>query len=317
MATGRSWQHDGTAAVFCAALLAVMAGVAVATAEDDRAVDDPPPAAQPNNDGNLVDLGENFDANTFEGHGGGFSLHGVGSNAKKTGPGGGPGQESSAAAKVRAVADERFARIDVLCGLTDPQRRKLRLAIESDVRRTVEMIEAGRRKYRGVQTRFNDAAGQKLFQEWQQDVARCREQLRSLCGRDSLVMKALPGTLDAEQHARFLAETEALQACYWQSTVARELIRFDDQLGLDRRQHEELESLLLAARPRLRIVLGARHEPEHLSQAIVFHALSQIDAGRLSSIVSPRQAKLLRQFAQTGANMRSHIESQGLIEKEP
>lgn len=304
--------------IVAAVAVIVVAGGAVAIAEDDRPVDDPPSAPAAHVQSSFIDLGEDFDRNVFEQPHGGFSLHGAAGPAGPS-PAGEGGRESGpgSLAKVRAIADERFARIDALCRLTEPQRRKLRLALESDVRRSAEVIDAVRRKYRGMRVNTQDPAWQKVFQEWQQDVTVCREKLRSVCDGDSLVMKALPTALDADQHAQFVAETNARRDCLWRSIVVRELVGFDTVLGLDERQHEELEALLLAERPRLRVGFHAPAVMFQFAPQLVGLSLARIEDARLASVVSPRQAKLLRQFAQAGVGIRQHIESQGLLEKEP
>ena len=298
-----------------AIIVIIMAG-ALADAEDDRPIDDlPAPGGVVQN--NFIDLGENFDRNVFKMHGEGFGLIHVSSAAAP--PAGAAGGDADAAslAKIRGIADDRFARIDVLCGLTEPQRRKLRLASELDTRRTAEAIDAVREKYRGMRVNNQDAEWHKRFQEWQKDVEACRNRLDQLCGSDSFLMKALPSMLDAEQHARFVAEKEARLDCLWRAIVARVLIDFDDFLGLDEEQHEKLESLLVGERLQLRIDGGSKLSAVEFGQTLVGLALTRIDDAELASIVSPRQAKRLRQLANASRAMRQHIVSRGLLEKKP
>lgn len=298
-----------------AIIVIIMTG-ALADAEDDRPIDDPP-ARGGVVQHNFIDLGENFDRNVFEETRGSFGLNHVSSAAAP--PAGAAGGDAAAAslAKIRGIADDRFARIDALCGLTEPQRRKLRLAVELDARRTAEAIDAVREKYRGMRVNNLDAEWHKRFQEWQKDVEACRDRLELLCDGNSLLMKALPSTLDDEQHARFVAEKEARLDCLWRAIVARVLIDFDDFLGLDEEQHEKLESLLVAERLQLRIDGGSNLSAFEFGQKLVGLALTRIDDAVLASIVSPRQAKLLRQIANASLTMRQHIESRGLLEKEP
>lgn len=290
----------------------IVAGAA-ADAEDDQPVDDPPVPANFTTS-SVIDLGENFDRNVLEMGHGGFSLNGTDASA--------PAPPADAAAtetmgKIRGIADERFARIDSLCGLTEQQRRKLRLAAELDTRRTAEAIDAVRRKYRGLRMNQQDAEWQKRFQEWQKDVESCRARLDLLCDGDSLLMKALPSLLDDEQNARFVAEKEASLECLWRAIIARVLVEFDDSLGLDDEQHEKLTSLLLAERPRLRVGGRSRSRAAQFAPQLVGLALTRIDDARLATVVSPRQAKSLRQFANNGRGMQRHLESQGLLEKDP
>lgn len=286
--------------------------------EDDRAVDDIAPAVrqmQEQQQANRVDLGANFDSNVFQQSGNGFSLnHG----RRRPSPTGGDGDqvpESPTLEAARKLADARMAQIDSVCGLADAQRRKLRLAMESDIRRLAEEIEAERRKYTGVEVNFNDQAGQRMWQQFQQDVQRCRARVQGLFDAESLFAKVLPTTLDAEQYARLAAEMAARRSCRWRALVAATLRKYDDMLGLDQGQYEKIEKLLLEREPALRVDRPANRQDVHAQQMLVSMVLAEIDGKRLQEIVSDRQWKTLAQLANQGKAMRSYIEAQGLLEK--
>jgi hypothetical protein len=290
----------------------------VARGEDDKAVDDVSPAAQQmleQQQGNRIDLGSNFDTNVFQQTGNGFSLtHG----RRRPSPTGGDGDqvpESPTLIAARKLGDARLAHIDSVCRLADAQRRKLRLAMESDIRRLAEEIDGERLKYQGVEVNFNDQAGQRKWQQFQQDVQRCRQRLQSLFDAESLFAKVLPTTLDAEQYARLTAEAASRRSYRWKGLVAAAMLKFDDLLGLDQRQHEEMKKLLLEREPALRIDRPANRQDLHAEQMLVSMVLAEIDAKRLQGIVSERQWKTLAQLANQGKAMRSYIESQGLLEK--
>lgn len=290
----------------------------VARGEDDKAVDDVSPAAQQmleQQQGNRIDLGSNFDTNVFQQSGNGFSLtHG----RRRPSPTGGDGDqvpESPTLMAARKLGDARLAHIDSVCRLADAQRRKLRLAMESDIRRLAEEIDGERLKYQGVEVNFNDQAGQRKWQQFQQDVQRCRQRLQSLFDAESLFAKVLPTTLDAEQYARLTAEAASRRSYRWKGLVAAAMLKFDDLLGLDQRQHEEMKKLLLEREPALRIDRPANRQDLHAEQMLVSMVLAEIDAKRLQGIVSERQWKTLAQLANQGKAMRSYIESQGLLEK--
>jgi hypothetical protein len=313
LSRARSWGH------LWAAVAVVLIG-AVVRGEDDRAVDDVPPAArqmQEQQQANRVDLGAQFDQNVFQDTGGGFHVIAGRRRVTTTGAAGDQGPEVSALMVARKAADVRLAQIDSVCSLTDTQRRKLRLAMESDVRRLAEAIEAERRKYQGVEVNFGDQAGQKKWQQFQQDVQRCRERLRGLFDADSLLTKVLPTTLDAEQNARLTAESAARRSARWRGLVAAAMHKFDDLLGLDERQYDEIEKLLLEREPALRVDRPGSRQDFNAQQMLVSLVLSEIDAQRLQGIVSGRQWQMLAQIANQGKSMRSYIEAQGLLEKVP
>jgi hypothetical protein len=95
------------------------------------------------------------------------------------------------------------------------------------------------------------------------------------------------------------------------------MLKFDDVMGLDQKQYEELEGLLLEKTPPLRVEnFVGRQDIQHLKPMIVWAVLATIDAKRLRAGLSPRQATLLEQFRGQGKAMESHLDAQGLMEKE-
>jgi hypothetical protein len=308
------------------AIAAMLAGTA-ARGDDDRAVDDLPEgvrAAQEQQRQNLVDLGANFDANVFSAPENGLSLHhgrrrNVAADVDDTGnKNGGAEREPArpaALAAIRKAGEARIARIDEVCGLTEPQRRMLRLALDSDGRRAAAEIEATRGKYEGVEVNFGDQAGQRRFQEFQKDVQRCRELQQRLFDVDSLVAKALPGALDAEQYARLTAEREARAADRWRAVVAASMLQWDATLGLDQAQFDAMERLLIERRPRLRMEGAAgRTDPRGLHN-LVMEAVAAIDDATWRKIVSERQWRTISEIAGQARALKQHIESQGFVER--
>jgi len=327
-ATGTKADCVGAAAAMRHARLLLACACAVAWAgaarpEDDRAVDDAPEAKQLNERQreNWIDLGANFDTNVFQQHGGGFSLRSGrrGHRPRPDGPaadGGAERLESPTIAQLRKVGEARLGRIDAACGLSDTQRRKLRLAMESDIRRVAEEIDVERRKYQDLEVNFGDQAGQRTWQQFQQDVQRCRSRLQSIFDADSLLAKVLPTTLDADQQALFTAETDARRTVLWRGLVATALLKFDDVMGLDQRQYDDLENMLLERRPPLRVEGFANQQnQQHLHQMLVWMVLAEIDAQELRAGLSERQAAMIAQFTAQGKAMRSHVEAQGFVEK--
>lgn len=306
-------------AVACAA-----AWAGAARPEDDRAVDDVPGAAEQLDQQreNWIDLGANFDTNVFQQQGNGYSLQG-GRRGNRVRPGGsaeegngGQTAESSTLVQLRKLGEARLGRIDAACGLSDAQRRKLRLAMESDIRRLAEEIDVERRKYEGLEVNFADQAGQRKWQQFQQDVQRCRSRLQSIFTADSLLMKVLPTTLDADQQARFTAETAARRTMIWRGLVATALLKLDDIMGLDQKQYDDLEKMLLERQPPLRVESFANQQNhQHLHQMLVWMVLAEVDARQLRAGLSERQAATIAQFTAQGKAMRSHVEAQGFVEK--
>jgi hypothetical protein len=292
----------------------------VIRAEDDLAVDDIDPVTlqrQQQQQANRFDLGANLENNIFE-QTNGLNLVGRGVGRGRPAATDGDGDQapkSTTLAYVRGIGDDRLARIDAICGLTDAQRRKLRLAMESDVRRLAEEIEPVRTKYAGVVVNLGDQEGQRKWQEFQQDAQRCRQLFQGLLDEESLFAKVLPTTLDAEQQARLTAEIAARRSYRWRAIVAGAMRKYDDTLGLDQRQHDEIEKLLLEREPPLRVEGRFNRNAAQAQQMFVLMVLSEVEAERLQSVVNDRQWRVLAQLANQGKAMRSYIEAQGLLEK--
>lgn len=267
-------------------------------------------------DGGWVELGPTFDRNLFQ-QTEGFSWTGgrriaAGARAAAAGPG-----DSAALATLRTLGANRIARIDAICGLTDQQRRALQLAVESDARRIADEIEAERRKYRDIGVDLRDQEGQKRFQQLQQDVQRCRAALRNPFAARSLLLETLATTLDERQQGLLTADAEARRDALWRGVVAGAMLRMDSLLGLDQRQYEALEALLLERRPRLRTEGFSSRQNVHARQMLAFLVLAEIDPGRLRALVSERQMALLERLTDQGRSMRAIVVAQGLIEDEP
>ncbi|MBM4011692.1 MAG: hypothetical protein FJ286_09975 [Planctomycetes bacterium] len=312
----------------------VVAGLP-ALADDDRIVDQPEPAVSQPEQQHLIDLAANFDANLFEQQGNGWVLRGgvqfgnglnvrdrvrVMANGRLIIAGadasGGRPAESPTRASVRLLAEKRLERIAAACALTELQRRDLRLAIESDIRRCTAEIEALRGKYAGVRVNLNDQEGQKTWHQFQQDVQHCRRILRNVLDGDSLFASVLPTTLEAGQLAGIEEETRQRRSFRWRVMVAATLTRMDDMLGLTQVQHDVIEKALLARDPGLRVAeLKPEQDTTHLQQNLVYLVLSECEPSSLRKAVSERQWKSLALLMNQGKSMRSWIEQQGILDQ--
>lgn len=299
--------------VACA--LALVLAAAAARAEDDgvkRPGADQPPAEQ---EGNVVDLGANFDANVFEQTGGGWVIRhdnapfGAGPVPGRDGEGGSP-----ALARVRAVGRSRMERLDRACRLDAGQRRRLELALEADIRRCVMEIEAVRRSYAGATVNMREREGQQQWHRFQQDVQRCRRRLLTLFDESSLFAESLATVLDDGQRATLAAETAARRSFHWRTLVAAALLRLDDTLALTSEQHAEIERLLMEKEPALRIDAPSRQRNEQAEQMMVFMVLADVDQRALRDVVGEDRWKTLLALVNQGRSMRSWIEGQGLLE---
>lgn len=308
--------------------------VAVVRGEDDHVIDEPAaPPSQNDPQQHLIDLGANFDANLFEQPGNGWVLRGgdnivmnqgrlILGNGRALLPRAVPAEErppeSPTFARARALGAKRLERITASCDLTADQRRRLCLAMESDIRRFAATVDAVRAKYAGAKVNLNDQEGQKRWQQFQHDVQQCRTELRRLFDSGSLFAATLPSTLDPGQVAVIDAELRARRTFRWRAMLVSTLSKMDDMLGLTQEQHDLLERTLLAGEPRLRTDdLSPEQENAHLQMNLVYMVLSNADSGPIKKAMSERQWRTLALLMNQGKSMRSWIEQQGILDPEP
>ncbi len=168
-----------------------------------------------------------------------------------------------------------------------------------------------------MKVNLNDQEGQKKWQQFQQDVQQCRNDLRRLFDSGSLFAATVPSTLGPEQVAGIEAEVKARRTFRWRAMVVSTLAKMDDMLGLTQEQHDLLEQTLLAKEPRLRTdELSPEQENAHLQQNLVYMVLAGTESGPLKKATSERQWRTLSLLMNQGKSMRSWIEQQGILEPE-
>lgn len=291
---------------------------------DDEVLSEESAENQARQQPHMIDLGVNFDSNLFERNANTWVIQGamqLNGGIRQNGgvvileQGDSQVPESPALLKARAAGQKRIERIGSACGLSDAQRKRLELAVESDARRFAADIDATRDRYRGRQVNMNDPIGQKEWHAFQQDVQRCRERLRQLFDSGSLLVTSLGTTLDDRQLARLREEQSARRAYQWKALVAEALVRLDDTLALNEEQHDAIEKLLLAREPALRNELAQNALADmNLRRNLVLMVLADVDAKELRATVSERQWRTLGGLTAQGRAMKSWIEQQGVLE---
>jgi len=289
--------------------LALLCGTAAAVDDDVGGEPDPGEAAQRQQ--NLIDLGANFDANLFEQqHGNGWVLRGG------PVPEAGARRASPAMERGREVGRKRIERIASACTMTEEQRQRLTLAVESDARRFAAEVDLVRSRYMGRQVNLNEPAGQKKWQAFQQDVGKCRERLRGLLDDGSLFATVVASVLDERQLGCLAAENAARRSFHWRAMVLDSMAKIDETLGLDQRQFDGLATALMAREPALRIDEQTFvRSDSNMRRLLVLMVLAEADAKLIKAQVSERQWKALSVQMNQARAMRSAIEQQGLLEK--
>jgi len=316
-------QHRKQCAWSVIAVVGCLVGQSPASA-DDEVLADETAEKQAIQQPHMIDLGVNFDSNLFErsantwviqggGQGGVIRMNGGVIVAVQQGDSRGP--ESPALLKARAAGQKRIERIGSACGLSDAQRKRLELAVESDARRFAAEIDTTRARYQGRQVNMNDPAGQKEWHAFQQDVQRCRERLRQIFDSGSLLVTSLGTTLDERQLASLHEEQSSRRAYQWKALVAEALAKLDDTLALNEEQHDAIEKVLVAREPPLRAEMAPNALADsNLRRNLVLMVLAEVDAKELRATVSERQWRTLGNLTSQGRAMRSWIEQQGVLE---
>lgn len=293
--------------------IAVVALIMIAAgsprAADDEFVD---PAAQQQaaQEPNVIELGTNFYDNVFSQDGGLTIQHDAAARVSDA-------QARRVTARVRKMGASHLAAVERACTLSDAQRRKLELAIASDVRRCVGDVEEIHRRYADMKVDLNAREGQQQWNRFQTDVTRCRRRLMTAFAEGSLFAEALTTVLDEGQASKVATEQAARRTFRWRALVARAMIQLDDTLTLTQDQHAEVERMLLAKEPRLRIEGWSPERNQHAEQMLVFLVLADVDQKALRAVVGEGRWKSVVTFANQGRAMRSWIQQQGLLEPPP
>lgn len=301
------------AVLACGSMLAV---AAIGRADDDR-IEDAVAAGNVRQEGQVIDLASNFDANLFE-QANGLVIRGGGMRLQRPSPTGSVDvpEESLALSRLRRQAQEHLERVDRTCGLSADQQTRLELALESDARRIAAEIDATRARYAGAAVNFQQPEGQRKWQEFQQDIQRCRAQLQQAFGKDALFTVLLGEMLDEQQVASLDKEMRSRRSFRWRAMVAPVLLKMDETIGLDARQHALVERLLVAAEPRLVLDTSPGRRNAHAEQMLVYHQLSKVDAKSIREQLSPRQWQAVSIMINQGKAMKSWLDQQGIVEPE-
>jgi hypothetical protein len=303
-----------------AVVLLVLVAPRITVHADDVAVDDHQAANGPLPANRLpsYDLQQIFDSQVF-GHQMRMGVQRTGPEPTEAEPDGG---SIVKLLPVRQRAQARIDMVDQIVGLSAKQREKLQIALESDLRRLADHLDAARGKYVGrkLQGDPREEALRRALQEVREDAARCQRLVQEACGRDTLLAKVLMGSLDGDQAAKYAAAVADRRACRWKALVAAGLAPFDDQLGLTQKQYEQLQSMLLADVPAL-VVDQQSFDPaasDRIAVMLVAARLGKAGDDKLAAILDERQRKAVPQLCAAAQRLDEAIlVAQGVLESKP
>ena len=217
---------------------------------------------------------------------------------------------------VRQRIEERLAlevsALDEVTKLSASQRRACETAASLDVARLFDAVESLRDRFAGRLVDLQDPQGQEEWQRFIPEVQALQARLQDADGDDKLLVRLIPGVLDAAQQEAWQRELAARSRWQWSSVVEAGMAQFDAALGLTSQQHAAIRGLLLerpvrVSPPRLRQHGG------HFIPFVCRYALSQIERERLEACVSPRQWKALSEAIEQGRGMVQHLKQTKII----
>jgi hypothetical protein len=263
-------------------IVLVLCGLLLATAELRAAPDDrePPPEPEAAQQGQFAD--ENFDQWVFQGFG----------NAE------------AGRKRITTGLTLQVDEVDRVCGLTDDQKQKLKLAGGGDSQRFFAEVEEVRKKFLANK---ND---QNAFGNIWQDIQPLQTKLAGgLFGDRSLFAKTLRRALSNEQIAKYDAVREERRQFRYRASIEAAVASLENSIALRDEQREIITKLLLER----------SQPPDAFGQnefQFVLYRLSRLSMTKEESRLDERQWKALQQQLQGYRNMKQFLVQQGMLAKE-
>jgi len=226
-------------------------------------------------------------------------------------------------AAVRRRGARYVATLERVCRLEADQSRRLRIALESDLKRLAGEIAAVRSRYAGGKAAAPQAADRELLTALRADAQACRQRLDAALGPGSLVAAVGRDVLEPGQEAAFDEWLAERRACRWRAVVGAVLLQLDESgLGLSQRQFTALEQGLLSEVPALEVMRdstapGVDGRLVRFQVPLVLSRLGR-QAAAWRPLVDPRQrARLEGLIEQAGdpAAVERLLVSQGILEE--
>ena len=193
----------------------------------------------------------------------------------------------------------RIEDLERACGITEAQKKKLRLAGRGDIKRFFDKVEELKRKFQQGQNDPNANI-------WQEIQPLQVELNTGLFGDDSIYAKTIRRTLTGDQAARFESLSRERNSFRFRATVEWFVVHLDKGLGLTDDQRQRFVELLVnEARP-----------PRKFGQGDYWYLMLQtarLPEPKLKPIFDAPQWRLLsRQFVQA-RGMEQWLKTNGVL----
>lgn len=194
------------------------------------------------------------------------------------------------------------ADVDRSCQLTPPQRQKLTLAGRGDIYSFFERVDEARARFKA-----SNRNQQNINELWQLAQPLQAAYRAGLFTKDSLFMKTLKRTLNAEQHTRYT--TVALERRVFQYRARIELTVASMEGTLPLRQEQRQKFIeLLAAETKPPLSFGQN------DTMFVMWSVSQIPEEKLKPLFSDEEWKRMSQILNQSRGMGEWIKQNGMLE---
>ena len=250
----------------------------------DAAPDDvEPPKIEAQENGQMFQMDEaNFDANVFQPSG----------NAKQA--------RMHIETKLKLQLDE----LNRVCGLSDTQRKKLKLAASSDVKRFFDEVDVIRKKVKAG--RIDQNAWNNIWQEIQ---PLRNKQSSGLFSESSFFSKAVRRTLNPEQIAKYDVVVNERRRFRYRASIEVVMTNLESSVPLRRTQHEAI----------VQLILDETHPPSAFGQYdtyVVMHHLSKLPESKLKPMLQEHQWQQMQAQFNQYRGMEHFLIQNGLIPKD-
>jgi hypothetical protein len=194
----------------------------------------------------------------------------------------------------------RIDDVDRICGVTEAQKKKLRLAGVGDIKRFFDRVEETKRRI--------ESAKDNQFNNIWQEIQPLQGELNSgLFGDDSFFVKTVTRTLNDEQAARYDNILRQRNLVRYRATIGWCVVQLDRSVGMSDDQRNQLVKLLVKdTKP-----------PRRFGQNdywFVLFQVSKLPESSIKSIVDDVQWRILERQLRQGRAMEQWLKMSGMID---
>lgn len=195
----------------------------------------------------------------------------------------------------------RLEAVDHAAGLSDAQKKKLKLAGHGEMKRFFLVVDELKAKYSSAE--FNQEKVNQIAQEIQPLQTRVNA---GFFGADSLFCKILKHTLDGEQAARYEKDERARRKFTYEAKVALVVSMLESGLPLDDEQRRKL----------VQVILDETDPPKTFGRYdyyVVLYQVGKVDEEKLRPIFDDDQWQALRRTIAQAKGMEAMLRKNGLL----